>query len=139
MAEDRALDNPVWHALRGPLAGFADGQAPARDAVRFAPEVSIFAGVAVTTAFSGALTLHLLSGGLWLGAFFMATDYVTSPVTRNGKIVFGLIIGALTGIIRLYGGYPEGICYAILLANTLVPALNTWFRPRRTMLAGTPS
>jgi len=55
----------------------------------------------------------------------MATDYVTSPTTRDGQIVFGLIIGALTGVIRLYGGYPEGICYAILLANTLVPALTS--------------
>ncbi|MGE5176562.1 MAG: RnfABCDGE type electron transport complex subunit D [Hyphomicrobiales bacterium] len=101
--------------------------------------LSIVAGLAITVAPSGLLGLHLLSGGLWLGALFMATDYVTSPSTRNGQIVFGLVIGALTGIIRLYGGYPEGICYAILLANTLVPALNLWMRPRRTALAGAPS
>jgi electron transport complex protein RnfD len=101
--------------------------------------LSVLAGVVLTTAPSGQLGLHLLSGGLWLGALFMATDYVTSPSTRNGQIVFGLMIGALTGVIRLYGGYPEGICYAILLANTMVPALNLWFRPRRPVFAGVPS
>jgi electron transport complex protein RnfD len=101
--------------------------------------LSVFAGVAATTAFGGPLGLHLLSGGLWLGALFMATDYVTSPNTRNGQIVFGVAIGALTGLIRVYGGYPEGICYAILIANTLVPALNLWFRPARTAFAGSPS
>jgi electron transport complex protein RnfD len=69
----------------------------------------------------------------------MATDYVTSPITRGGQIVFGLVIGVLTGVIRLFGGYPEGICYAILLANTLVPALNLWFRAPRPGLAGSPS
>ncbi len=101
--------------------------------------LSVFAGLALTTAPTGALGLHLLTGGLWLGALFMATDYVTSPNTRNGQIVFGVAIGALTGVIRIFGGYPEGICYAILLANTLVPALNLWFRPKRTALAGAPS
>jgi electron transport complex protein RnfD len=101
--------------------------------------LAVVAGVALTTAPSGQLALHLLSGGLWLGALFMATDYVTSPSTRSGQIVFGLMIGALTGVIRLYGGYPEGICYAILLANTMVPALNLWFRPRRPVFAGAPS
>jgi len=99
----------------------------------------VLAGVAVSTAFTGAPGLHLMSGGLWLGAFFMATDYVTSPSTRTGQLVFGLTIGVLTGIIRVYGGYPEGICYAILLANALTPALNMWFRPKRTALMGTPS
>lgn len=104
--------------------------------------LAILAGVTLTTAFTGALSLHLLSGGLWLGALFMATDYVTSPRTRNGQIVYGLVIGVLTGLIRVYGGYPEGICYAILLANTLVPAFDTWFRPPRpvaTAWPGSPS
>lgn len=101
--------------------------------------LAILAGLALTTAPTGELPFHLLTGGLWLGALFMATDYVTSPSTRNGQIVFGLTIGVLTGVIRIYGGYPEGICYAILLANTLVPALNLWFRPRRPALAGSPS
>ncbi len=101
--------------------------------------LAVFAGLAITTLPTGHMGLHLASGGVWLGAFFMATDYVTSPNTRGGQIVFGLVIGALTGIIRMYGGYPEGICYAILLANTLVPALNLWFRPRRVALAGAPS
>jgi electron transport complex protein RnfD len=111
----------------------------ARRIIRPTIPLAVFAGVALTTAPSGLLGLHLLSGGLWLGALFMATDYVTSPSTRNGQIVFGLVIGALTGIIRMYGGYPEGICYAILIANTLVPALNLWFRPKRIALAGAPS
>ena len=111
----------------------------ARGIIRLTIPLSVFAGVFFTTAASGAPWLHLLSGGLWLGAFFMATDYVTSPTTRGGQILFGLIIGALTGVIRMYGGYPEGICYAILIANALVPALNLWFRPQRTMPVGVPS
>ena len=113
----------------------------ARGIIGWTIPLAVFAGLLLSTAFSGAPLLHLLSGGLWLGAFFMATDYVTSPGQRGGQIVFGLSIGALTGIIRQFGGYPEGICYAILLANTLVPALNAWFRPRRTQVAttGAPS
>jgi len=110
-----------------------------RGIIRLAIPVSVLAGVAITTAFSGAPLLHLMSGGLWLGAFFMATDYVTSPRTRGGQIAFGLVIGLLTGVIRLYGGYPEGICYAILLANALVPAFDMWFPPRRVAAVGAPS
>jgi len=113
----------------------------ARGIIGWTIPLAVLAGVVLSTAFSGAPLLHLLSGGLWLGAFFMATDYVTSPGQRGGQIVFGLLIGALTGVIRQFGGYPEGICYAILLGNTLVPALNQWFRPRRTQVAttGAPS
>jgi H+/Na+-translocating ferredoxin:NAD+ oxidoreductase subunit D len=111
----------------------------ARRIVTLVIPLSVIAGVALGTVFTGSLALHLASGGLWLGAFYMATDYVTSPTTARGQVVFGLTIGLLTALIRVFGGYPEGICYAILLANALVPALNLWFRPRRIALAGSPS
>lgn len=81
--------------------------------------------------FTGDPLLAVLSGGLMLGAIFMATDYVTSPTQPAAKLIFGVGIGALTVLIRLKGGYPEGICYAILLMNPLSPALEGWFRPRR--------
>jgi electron transport complex protein RnfD len=83
------------------------------------------------TWFSGNPILAVLSGGVILGAFFMATDYVTSPNEKRGQMIFGAGIGALTVLIRLKGGYPEGVCYAILLMNPLVPALDQWFRPKR--------
>jgi electron transport complex protein RnfD len=81
--------------------------------------------------FTGNPLLAVLSGGVTLGAFFMATDYVSSPNQKSAKLVFGVGIGALTVLIRLKGGYPEGICYAILLMNSLSPALDSWFKPRR--------
>lgn len=100
--------------------------------------VSVIASTAILTwmfggdkLFTGDPLLAVLSGGLLLGAFFMATDYVTSPMQPKGKLIFGVGIGALTVIIRLRGGYPEGVCYAILLMNSIAPALDTWFRPRR--------
>jgi electron transport complex protein RnfD len=111
----------------------------ARGIIRLTIPLSVLGGTALMTAFSGVPLLHVMSGGLWLGAFFMATDYVTSPTTRGGQIGFGLVIGALTGIIRLYGGYPEGICYAILLGTALVPAFNLWVPPRRVQRVGAPS
>lgn len=90
----------------------------------------IFAG---ETWFGGLslVPVHLLSGGLMLGAFYMATDYVTSPSVKGGQIVFGIGVGALTFIIRMKGGYPEGVCYAILLMNCLTPTLEEWFQPQR--------
>ena len=76
------------------------------------------------------MVYELLSGGLVLGAFFMATDYVTSPVTKWGKIVFGIGCGALTVLIRTFGGYPEGVSFSILIMNALVWYLDNAFRPR---------
>jgi electron transport complex protein RnfD len=73
----------------------------------------------------------VLSGGVLLGAIFMATDYVTSPSQKRAQLIFGTGIGAITVLIRLKGGYPEGICYAILLMNAVTPALETWFKPKR--------
>ena len=83
------------------------------------------------TLFSGDPLLALLTGGAMLGAFYMATDYVTSPSTRTAQMVYGAGIGALTVLIRLKGGYPEGICYAILLMNPLSTVLDGWFKPKR--------
>ncbi len=73
---------------------------------------------------------HLLAGGLLLGAFFMATDYVTSPITARGKLVFGFGCGLLTYVIRSFGGYPEGVLYSILLMNSAVPLIERFTRPR---------
>ncbi|MDI7266541.1 MAG: RnfABCDGE type electron transport complex subunit D [Myxococcota bacterium] len=74
---------------------------------------------------------HLFSGGLILGAFFMATDMVTSPVTRKGMLIFGAGCGAITAVIRLWGAYPEGVSFAILIMNALVPILDRHARDRR--------
>ncbi|MBW1667714.1 MAG: RnfABCDGE type electron transport complex subunit D [Deltaproteobacteria bacterium] len=82
-------------------------------------------------AFGGDPLLAILSGGVIIGAFFMATDYVTSPSQPTAKLIFGVCIGALTVLIRLKGGYPEGVCYAILLMNPLTPAFELWFKPKR--------
>jgi electron transport complex protein RnfD len=73
---------------------------------------------------------HLLAGGFLLGALFMATDLVTSPLTPLGMWIFGLGAGVLTVLIRLFGGLPEGVMYSILIMNSTVPLLNRWTRPR---------
>lgn len=75
------------------------------------------------------LAAHLFGGGLMLGAFFMATDYVTSPITANGKIMFGIILGIFTGLFRLFGGSAEGVSYAIILSNLLVPLIEKVTQP----------
>lgn len=74
---------------------------------------------------------HLMTGGLILGSFFMATDYVTSPMCGDGKIVYGIGIGLITVIIRVWGSFPEGISFAILIMNALVPLINKGFKPQR--------
>ena len=111
----------------------------ARGIINLAAPLGVFVGLALITWSSGAAWLHLLSGGVWLGALFMATDYVTSPSTRRGQLVFGILIGMLTGLIRMWGGYPEGICFAILISNAAVPAIDMAFRPQRIRTAGAPS
>lgn len=73
---------------------------------------------------------HLLSGGILLGAIFMATDYVTSPMHPKGMLIYGIGIGLITMIIRLFGGYPEGVSFAILVMNALTPLINTYVKPR---------
>jgi len=73
---------------------------------------------------------QLLAGGLFLGAFFMATDYVTSPVTRNGRIIFGICCGLITGVIRLFGNMSEGVSFSILLMNILTPHLDRFTMPK---------
>ena len=100
--------------------------------------VSMIATIALLTwafggdrLFTGDPLLAILSGGVMLGALFMATDYVTSPSQPRGKILFGIGAGALTVLIRLKGGYPEGVCYAILLMNPLTPVFDQWFGPKR--------
>jgi electron transport complex protein RnfD len=75
--------------------------------------------------------IHLLSGGAILGAFYMATDLVTSPMTKKGMVVFAIGIGVITVVIRLFGAYPEGISFAILIMNAFVPLINKYFKPRR--------
>ncbi|MCI0469854.1 MAG: RnfABCDGE type electron transport complex subunit D, partial [Nitrospirae bacterium] len=78
--------------------------------------------------FAGDPLLHLLSGGMILGAFFMATDYVTSPSVKNGQILFGIGCGFLTMLIRLKGGYPEGVMFAILIMNCFAPLIDRGFK-----------
>ncbi len=86
----------------------------------------------LTTGFDFALSLkYLLSGGLMLGAFFMATDYVTSPITGKGRIVAGILCGVLTVAIRTYGGYPEGVSYSILMMNAATPLIDKVVRQKR--------
>ena len=74
--------------------------------------------------------LHILSGGLMLGAIFMATDYVTSPMTKKGMVIYAIGIGLLTSIIRLFGSYPEGMSFAILIMNSLTPLINAYVKPK---------
>ena len=72
-----------------------------------------------------------LSGGLMLGAIFMATDYVTSPMTAKGQLIYGVAIGVLTVVIRNWGAYPEGMSFAILIMNAFTPLINNYVKPTR--------
>ena len=100
--------------------------------------VSIFATVFVFTGIMHLVNpaqyasplVHLLSGGLMLGAIFMATDYVTSPMSKSGMIVYGIGIGILTTVIRLFGSYPEGMSFAIFIMNGVTPLINSYMKPK---------
>jgi len=80
--------------------------------------------------FAGDAMFHMMAGGLILGAFYMATDYVTGPSVRSAQIVFGIACGALTALIRLKGGYPEGVMFAILIMNCFAPLLDRGMRSK---------
>jgi len=98
----------------------------------FALLVLLFGGSRFGSGFgSGNVVFHLLSGGLMLGVFFMATDMVTSPLTRKGMLIFGVGAGFLTFLIRFYGSFPEGVSLAIILMNIFVPMINRYTRPKR--------
>lgn len=105
----------TWHAPLAVLTGLA---------------VPAAIGHAIDPAHYLSPTVHLLSGAAMLGAFFIATDYVTSPNTPLGQIVFGLGIGLLTWVIRTWGGYPEGMAFAVLLMNALTPVIDRLIKPR---------
>ncbi|MBZ9607020.1 RnfABCDGE type electron transport complex subunit D [Clostridium estertheticum] len=82
-----------------------------------------------TGLFSGDPLFHIMAGGLVIGAFFMATDMVTIPITKKGQVIFAMGAGALTVLIRLKGGYPEGVCYSILLMNAVTPLIDRVIKP----------
>lgn len=94
--------------------------------------VAIVGTVAIFSLCIGApVGVEILSGGLLLGAIFMATDYVTSPMSRSGMILYGVMIGIITLIIRQWGAYPEGMSFAILIMNGVTPLINRYMKPRK--------
>ena len=95
--------------------------------------VFVFSGLmhlANPTVYASPLA-HLFTGGLMLGAIFMATDYVTSPMTHKGMLIYGVAIGFLTVVIRTFGAYPEGMSFAIFIMNAFTPLINTYCKPKR--------
>lgn len=115
------------------LMGVIDLRIPGTYIVTFVIFVGIFGQF--TKAGAGLfdpqyITSHLCGGGLMLGAWFMATDYVTSPITKKGQYVFGVLLGILTGLFRLFGGSAEGVSYAIIIGNLLVPLIERVTLPK---------
>jgi len=101
--------------------------------VSFIGSVAIFAAItyAVDPAHYAGPAFHVFTGGVMIGAWFMATDYVTSPMFPLGKIIFGVGCGVLTMVIRLWAGYPEGVSFAVLLMNATVPIIDRYTRPKK--------
>ncbi len=109
------------------MMGVIDLRIPASYIISFAAFILIFGGHGFDVNY---LTAQLCGGGLMLGAFFMATDYVTSPITPAGRIVFGILLGILTGLFRIFGANAEGVSFAIILGNLLVPIIEKFTIPR---------
>lgn len=109
------------------LLGIIDLKIPGSYIVTFVIFIYLFGGHGFDPAFISA---HLAGGGLMLGAFFMATDYVTRPVTKKGQYLYGIILGLLTGIFRIFGPSAEGVSYAIILGNLLVPLIEKVTMPK---------
>ena len=112
------------------VAGVIDLRVPGSYIASFAVFVLLFAalsGIAISPAY---LSAQLAGGGLMLGAFFMATDYVTRPVTKKGQYIYGVILGFLTAIFRIFGASAEGVSYAIILGNLLVPLIERYTMPK---------
>lgn len=109
------------------MLGVIDLKIPASYIISFTVFILLFNGNGFEVDY---LTAQLCGGGLMLGAFFMATDYVTSPITPMGKIIFGVLLGILTGLFRLFGANAEGVSFAIILGNLLVPIIEKFTIPR---------
>ena len=123
-------ETPVFAILAGAciliLLGVIDLRIPGSYIATFVLFVGIFGGHGFHPAY---LAAHLSGGGLMLGAFFMATDYVTRPITIRGQYVYGIVLGLLTGIFRIFGPGAEGVSYAIILGNLLVPLIEKYTKP----------
>ena len=110
----------------------ATGTIKAYTTVSYVATVAIFSWIfGYNGYFTGDPLQAILTGGVLLGGIFMLTDYVTSPTTRNGHIIYGMLAGAITVFIRIKGGYPEGVCYSILFANILAPQIDKLVRPKK--------
>lgn len=109
------------------LYGIIDLRIPGSYIASFLVFIMLFGGDAVNAAY---LSAQLAGGGLMLGAFFMATDYVTRPVTKKGQYLYGILLGVLTGIFRLFGPGAEGVSYAIIIGNLLVPLIEKITLPK---------
>lgn len=115
------------------LMGVIDLRIPGTYIVTFVVFVGIFGHVAhpeIGFFDPTYLTAHLCGGGLMLGAWFMATDYVTSPITKKGQYLYGICLGVLTGLFRIFGGSAEGVSYAIIISNLLVPLIEKVTLPK---------
>lgn len=109
------------------MVGAIDLKIPGSYIISFLIFITLFGGHGLDMTY---LSAELAGGGLMLGAFFMATDYVTRPITKNGQYIFGILLGVLTGIFRIFGASAEGVSYAIIIGNLLVPLMERVTYPK---------